>query len=171
MAGAADLHATAVEVKDACVALLAQTAEGPVDTAFVSPGDPSIDCCPALFVHVAGIGEAATVAQTALSSGLRYSSGRVNLATIMVTFARCAPVVSADELPSAEALEAAAAETNEDAWMLWAQLFRMQEAGELFGLCDAVFFDSILPLPISGGCAGWQFTIRVEIPGFQLGGS
>lgn len=168
MAGPSDLHATAVEVKDACVALLAETSGGAVDFAFVSPGEPALDCCPALFVHVSAVGEADTIAVNPLSAGLRHRTGRSNLATLLVTFVRCVP---ADDPVDVVALEAAAAQTNEDAWMLWTQLYRQQQDGTLFGLCETVFFDGISPLSIQGGCAGWVMQIRIELPGFRLEGS
>lgn len=171
MADQTDLQTTVSEVLEATVALLAQTSGGPVDRAYVSPGEPALDCCPQLTVHVDSIGEAETVSGSPLSPGIRYRTGRQTLATILITLARCIPIPKADEVLAPAVLEAAAAVVNEDAWMVWTQLYRQQQDGSLFGLCDEVFFDALAPLAPQGGCAGWVMQVRVAIPGFRLGGS
>lgn len=169
MGAASDLQDLAEDVLAAAGQIL-QAETAPALRSFVAHGPPALDCCDQLAVHVATIGEAPTTGPTVLSPGLRHTSGRVNLTTLIVTISRCHPVLDADgQPPKAAELTAAAALLNADAWALWNGLYRMRD--QLFAACDLVFFDGMVPLPPQGGCAGWALQIRFELPGYQTPGS
>lgn len=164
-----DLHDLAVAVLGAAEQILATAIGGTPERSFVCHGLPALDCCDQLTVNVGAIGEAATAPLTALGSGQRHRSpGRVNLTTLVVTISRCYPSVADDGTPPSPTEQQAATETlNEDGWALWNGLFR--QSGDLFAACDGVFFDGLVPLPPQGGCAGYVFQIRFELPGYDPG--
>ncbi len=165
MGAASDLHDLAADVLAAGQQIL-DTDDGPeIDRAFVSHGPPALDCCNQLAVHVAAIGEAPTGAASVLAPGSRHVTGRINLTTLVVTVTRCHPIVGEEAaIPAADDLTAGAAILNADAWSLWNGLYRMKDT--LFAACDLVFFDGLVPLGPEGGCAGWVFQIRFELPGY-----
>ncbi len=166
MGAASDLQDLAQDVLDAAALILATTGNPEIERAFVSHGPPALDCCNQLAVNVGQIGEAATQATSVLQPGLRHAFARVNLTTLLITVTRCHPTLDDfDNPPSAEALTAAAAELNADAWALWNGLYRMQET--LFEACDLVFFDGSVPLVPQGACAGWMMQIRFELGGYN----
>lgn len=160
-----DLYAQAQALLEACQDLLG--ARSP-DVAFVSPGTPVFDCCPMLSVHVPALGEAITSpTQGALVTGHRYSFGRVNLSTLIVSIVRCDQETPSDALPDVAAKEATAAEVLADAWVLWNGLYRMLDDDELFVGCGERYMDSARAIDSSGGCVGYLLTLRVSIPGYD----
>lgn len=163
MGAAGDLQNLAADVLQACVDIL-QATNGSPERAYVSHGPPVFDCCPQLAVSITNIGEAASTAPDPFSPGLRKS--RINLTGLAVTIAGCHPTVDNEARPpDADALTAAAAALNDDAWALWCGLWRMR--GDLFGDCEIVFFDGMVPIVPEGGCAGWVMAIRFELPGYE----
>ena len=121
-----DLHVQALEILAA--------AENALDTipiddpallgspgrAFVSPGEPALDCCDdgQLTVHASAIQEALT--KVGLNAGAKHRAGKVhiNLVTFVVTIARCWNWPEGG-IPETSDLEATASQTNADAWALW----------------------------------------------------
>lgn len=165
---ATDLQTLAEDVLDAGEQILEATNGAPAFR-YISHGPPVFDCCPQLAVSITNIGEATTTAGDPLAIGSRKN--RVNLTGLTVTLAHCHPVVDDEgDPPDAAARTAAAAALNADAWALWNGLWRMR--GDLFADCDLVFFDGMVPIEPSGGCAGWVMVIRFELPGYDpLAGS
>lgn len=142
------------------------TLAGAPDRRFVSPGQPVLDCCAdgQLTVNAILINDANTT-PGGLAAGKRYVDGRINHVTFLVTIARCIPVADAQGNPPAVAdLEAAASQTNADAWALWNHLFNVSDT--LVSLCGEVFFDGMRPLAPSN-CAGWTAIVRVRLDGYE----
>ena len=162
---AADLQALAEAVLDASEDILATTGNPPIERAFVCIGPPALDCCNQLAVNVGNIGEAATVIPNVLQPGLRHEFSRVNLTALLITVTRCYAMPDDEGIPPSPAEQNAdAAVLNADAWALWNGLYRMREV--LFSDCDIVIFDGIIPLPPSGGCAGYVMQVRFELEGY-----
>ena len=170
-----DLFDLASELLAAVETAIASTPGGPIDRAFLSPGLPSLDCCPQLTVHVGGPAEGDTQPLTTpLQPGHRTSqTALVNLIQLTITIVRCCPgPTDSNPIPSAAAIEAAAVETYADLWAIWNELRTAHRAGTLFD-ADAgpvsreLFFDPAFPLNPQGGCAGWLIPIRVSLGGYS----
>ena len=177
MAGPGDLHELALELLNVCIESLDTIPDfepdlsGAPERAFVSPGQPVLDCCDQLTVHVQQIGDADTT-PGGLNAGQRARFGKINHVTMIVTSTRCITTGGENragtiEIPSAEDLEADARQLDADAWALWNHAFNMTRAEEFRTLCSEVFFDGILAIQPSGGCAGWTVTIRVALDGYE----
>lgn len=173
--GPEDLHALAQELLDAAVASLdtiptfAPALGGAPERSFISPGLPVWDCCEQMTVHVENIFETAT-SPGGLGPGRRAVHGRVNQVAFVVSITRCIPTVGInpqDEIPLTQDLELAAEQIHADGWALWNHLYSMQRDNELFALCDLVNWDGIRTFIPSGGCAGWEFRISVQLDGYE----
>lgn len=138
---------------------------GAPERAFISQGTPALDCCDQLAVSAIPIREAPTQ-PLELGAGTRHKQDfRKNYIGWKVWITRCAEIT---DIPMpVEAQEAISEQTYADAWALWNYLWNMVRAGELFSLCDGVYFDSLDPLTPSGGCYGSVLTIRAELQGFE----
>ncbi len=174
MPGPADLHtftetylAFCAEALDTIPILLAPTFLGAPDRQFVSPGIPVWDCCEQLAVHTAFVNEAGTTPGD-LDAGLRTNRGYQNHVTVIATITRCIPVMNSDgDPPPTASLNAASAQIEADGWALWNHTHNAKASGELLNLCTAMFFDGLLAVVPSGGCAGWTLTIRAAIGGYE----
>lgn len=171
--GPEDLHALADELLQAAVESLDTIPTfdvallGAPDRTFISPALPVFDCCEMLTVHVDGISEAGTSPQ-GLAVSRRATYGRINLAGLVVSIVRCIPTAGdGGQLPSIDSMQAAAEQTNADAWALWNHLFNMVRAGDLFALCSEVNWDGMRPINPSGGCGGWTASFRVQLDGYE----
>jgi hypothetical protein len=138
---------------------------------FVSAGQPVWDCCEQLTVHVPGIVEGDT-SPSGLSSGRRYTYGRINHVILEATITRCVPTgaesgTGSYKPPSAASLGAAGVQHNADGWALWNHLFNLQSSGLFLTLCDEVFFEGITSAVPAGGCAGWIAIIRAYLGGYN----
>lgn len=169
---ATDLYALASELLSAAEGILVGTPGGAISRSFVSPGLPSLDCCPQLTVHAGGPAEADTSpVTTPLDPGHRTSNFELlNLVQLTITVVRCAPAPET-AIPTAAELDAVSSETYADLWALWNELRQMHRAGTLFDApagpgSRELFFDPAYPLNPQGGCAGWQLPIRVELGGY-----
>lgn len=174
--GPGDLHDLADELLAACVEsldtipLFTPGLVGAPERSFVSPGDPAADCCPQLTVHTTGLTEAGTE-PGGLQTGKRLIRGRINHVGLIVTIFRCIPVpketISKYEPPDVAELEAAAEQTNADAWAIWNGIGNRVRAGVLFETCREVFMEGMRSIPPSGGCGGWILSIRVSLDGYE----
>ncbi len=184
MGDATDLNALAGNLLDACIAALDTipfadaTLEGAPERAFVSSGQPVLDCCGGplsgqLTVHAAAVNDAQTT-PGGLGAGKRPVQGKINHVLFLITIARCIPIATEDgNPPPVVELEAAAAQTNADVWALSNYLF--DTAGEWSVvvtdsspiMCGEVFFDGWRPLPPSN-CGGWVGAVRVRLDGYQV---
>lgn len=172
---ASDLFDAARELLDACLAAVATTDAGAIDTAYVSPGPPALDCCPQLTVHVGGALEADTSPLSPpLQPGHRTPGTSVlPLTQLTATVVRCVPGwdEEADQPPAPAALELAAQDTNADLWAIWNELRRAHRAGSLFTApagpnSREFYFDAAFPVNAQGACAGWSIPFRVSLGGY-----
>lgn len=173
MAGPGDLHTFAETFLAFCaealdtIPIYDATLLGAPDRQFVSPGIPVWDCCEQLAVHVAFINEAGTTPGD-LDAGLRTNRGYINHVTVIGTITRCIPTMNSDGDPPSPAAQGSAAEQiDADGWALWNHLHNAKASGELLNLCDGMFFDGLLAVVPSGGCAGWTVTVRAAIGGYE----
>lgn len=174
MAAVTDLDDLAHEFLDACAAALALTDAGTPDRQLVSPGPPAWDCCPQLSVHVNAPAWANTQPTSPdLSPGHRIQAyGVVYLVEMVATMIRCSPTINEQEmaLPRASDLTAAAKATNDDIWAVWNYIPKAIRAGTLFAPKEReTFVDLPRAQNQEGGCAGWEFTVRVQLDGFSPG--
>ena len=171
MADPGDLYAACAELLDASIEALdtipgfLAPLEGAPERAYVSPGEPALDCCDQLTVHAQTITEKPTLPAV---TGRDVIGGRINLVGFVVTIARCVPVP--DEMgnpPAVEDLQAAADQVDADAWALWNHLYNLWRADQLFTLCGEVFWDGMRALTASGGCGGWVLSLRARLDGYE----
>ncbi len=151
-----------------CLEALLTTEGGQPERVFVSPVSPVLDCCNQLTVHQPLISTEGT-SPGGLAQGKR-NVPRVNLLTFVVQATRCVPGPNKQgQAPSPEKQQAAAQLIMQDGWAIWNHLNRTRQAGSLFGSkCPAVFLDQPVPIQAQGGCAGWQFTVRPQVDGYQV---
>lgn len=178
--GPLDLHALAEDLLAACVESLdtipsfAPALGGAPERSFISPGIPVWDCCEQLTVHTEGVIEGDT-APGGNAAGRRATYTRVNLPVLTASITRCVPTAggtTVEALPETTDLQDAAEQIHADGWALWNHLFNMIRAGDLFALCDEVFWDGLRAFAPSGGCGGWSITFRVQLDGYEeLAGS
>lgn len=145
---------------------LNMTTAGAPDRAYVSPAQPTFDCCPMLTVVVTGLDEADTSPTfPAEAPARRTDFGNVILASYEIWAIRCAPVINGGELPSPSEIAASALEVQEDGWALWNGLREAIRANDLFDGCLGIHVDGGNPINEQGGCVGWVFRLRASIPG------
>jgi hypothetical protein len=173
---ATDLYDLCDEYLTACVAAVATAPGGEIDRFFVSPGPPAWDCCPQLTVHAGGPAEGDTAPlNPPLQPGHRAEVGIVNLVAMTATVIRCVPTFDEQtgRFPDAASIDAAAQATLGDCWAIWNHLLTLKRAGGIFAGLDGdarereMFLDPAVALNTSGGCAGWQLQIRVQLWGYQ----
>jgi hypothetical protein len=175
--GPQDLHTICEELLAASVEALdtipsyVSGLDGAPERRYVSPGEPAADCCPQLTVHSILLEEAPTE-----PSGLpiQRRAGRhirLNHVVLAITLFRCVPVpresLSGFDPPAAEDLQAAAEQLNADAWAIWHHLFNMVDSGTLLTRCGGIIAEGATALTPSGGCAGWAFTYRIKLDGYE----
>lgn len=151
-----------------CLEALLITEGGEPERHFVSPTTPVLDCCNQLTVHIPLLSSEQT-SPGGLAQG-KAGIPRVNLVTLVAQATRCVPVPNAKGTPPSMAdQQEAARKIAQDGWAIWNHLQRSKQAGTLFdGRCPAVFLDQPLPIAAGGGCAGWQFTVRPQVDGYQV---
>ena len=162
----ASLNTLAQLVLTTAQACLATTAAGTPSISYVAPAAPAFDCCPALIVHVATLGEEATSPLSPVpATGQRTKYGRINLAGLVVSALRCAPKVQPDGSVLTTDIEAVALEVQEDAWALWCGFAHAIQCETFLDLCSVVHFDRGFSIPEQGGCVGWHFNLRAQLNG------
>jgi hypothetical protein len=169
--GPTDLYYLQVELLDASVLVLAADAPS---RAFVTVANPVLeigegDCgCDQLTVHATTINELTTL-PFGPGAGTRHRQDfRVNLVGLAVTISRCVPTLDNNGNPPAPAESQAAAEQlSQDIWTLYNELWNLARDGELFTICEEVYFDGATPVPAQGGCAGWRLNLRVQLQGYE----
>jgi hypothetical protein len=138
---------------------------GAPERAFICSGPPALDCCNQLTVNAAPVAEAATNPLN-LGAGTRHQQQfRKNYVGFLISITRCTDYL--DDIPSAEAQQAVAEQTYADAWALWNYLWNSERSGRLFTICGGVFNDRLFPITNAGGCAGWNFSFRAEVEGYE----
>ncbi len=148
---------------------------GAPELRYITSGLPSIDCCPAMWVYAGQAAQAATSpARTALDAGHRSGAfQQIRLATLTLMVARCTPSFSTTggevEMPSSDQLAAVARQVYADGWALWGEISNAIKTDTLFSRCQEAFLDYGVPLDPSGGCAGWIFSMRVNLGGYPKG--
>ncbi len=168
----ATLFDTAAEVLAVAEDALADTVGGTPERSYVAHSEPAFDCCPFLTVHVPGLTEGTTSdGPGSLGASQRTRRGNIIVASFVVLAIRCAPLSENGKLPSPTAIEVVAEMVLQDGWALWNRLRQAIRDGEIFGLCQEVYFDGGLSVVEQGGCVGWRFNLRASVPGYQSGGS
>jgi hypothetical protein len=175
VAGPADLQALALELLTAdeealnTIPILAPGLEGAPERAFVSPGIPAFDCCPQLTVHVEAINDADTT-PGGLGAGRRNVSGKKIYVRLVTTIIRCVPSSQTGQVtspPLATDLQAAAEQTNADAWALYNHIFAMWRSGDFLSLCSNLLFEGARSVGEQGKCAGWTLSLRAMLDGYN----
>lgn len=170
MGNALDLTSFLSTVLNASIAALdeipgfAGGLEGAPQRAFLTAGQPALDCCNQLTVNAATTREA-NLEPGGIAAGQRHRwNVRRNHVGVNVWITRC--LSDRDAIPSIAEMEAVAEQVNADGWALWNYLFRQ---AELVALCDGLFMDALTPLQPSGGCFGWVLSFRAELAGYENG--
>lgn len=170
-AGPDDLQQLAQQYLDACALALQDTAEGPPDCQFISPGPPAWDTCPCLMVHTSGPAIADTYPLVpSLAPGHRMAvQGLVNIVSVTATILRCVPGIDEDgTLPTPAENTAAAAQTNSDLWAIWSRLSRWKREGTIFPPdTREMSFDPAIAVVNQGLCGGWQITARIQLDAYK----
>lgn len=166
--GPEDVHLLAVAFLAACVEsldtipTLVSGYGGAPARAFVSPGQPSLDCCDQLAVHIGPISDGRTTGPT--PSAPKF---KINHVTLVATITRCIPGMEGTTFPTPSALTESAKQIDLDKWALWNHLFFMLDQGELFDRCGDVQFVSLNSLQPQGNCGGSTLTVRVSLDGYE----
>lgn len=167
--GPQDLFALAQDFLSACedalntIPTFAPGLEGAPVRSYVAPGQPALDCCPQLTVDVRSVEEDVR-SPSGPGSGQRARYGaRKNQVLLVATVVRCYPT---EVPPDVTEMEAAAEQVDADGWALWNNVWNQIRSGDLFTLCDdsAPILRQLTP---SGGCAGWTYSVRVELEGYE----
>lgn len=158
----------------AAVDALLLTAAGVPERAYVSPGEPALDCCPQLTVWSQTISEVGLDAGPgALARPKAINRGDRIVITENIQITRCAPRPKqrGGEVspPSAADLQACAQTVDEDGWALWLGISEALRYGDLANLCSGAERLGAQKLLPQGGCVGWTFTYRYPIEGGRLG--
>lgn len=156
------------ELLSVCSTALVQTVGGVIERAFTANDVPSVDC-EMLAVVMGGITRQPVGGQTPLGGAQAHKLGWMNLVLFKILVARdCQPVGSDNgDAPTPAELAQAQREAAQDAWVIWHAIPSAMAAGGLFGgRCAELMMDNAVPLPVSGGVAGWVVTLRTNVPGF-----
>lgn len=160
------LYDLAVNLMDVSAAALADTDAGTPTTVSLTPATPAFDCCPALFVQAFALSEEPTSPTAPIpATGQRDRYGRINMATLVVWALRCAARVQSDGSVLVADNEAAARAVLQDGWALWNGITCAVKNGTFENLCSYMHIQQSISIPEQGGCVGWQFSLRAEIPG------
>jgi hypothetical protein len=166
--GPEDLYALEQELLDAAVESLdtiptfAPGLGGSPERSYISPGLPAFDCCDQLTVHSASILDSPFSPDSATGRSARSAS--VITIGLVVTITRCVP--GQPEPPVSDFLEPTQ-QVEADGWALRNHLRGMIQSGELFSICDEVFWDGLRKVNPQGGCAGWTLNLRVQLDGYE----
>lgn len=161
--GPGDLDTLAFEVLTAAVAALdsiptftgLESLAGAPDRQATSPGAPAADC-EQVTVHAAIVQEQNVQKDT-----------RTNALQLVVTVFRCVPGPQSNlSPPKVGKIEAAAAQTNADAWALWNHIWNMIRAGCLLRRCRPVTM-SMRALEQKGQFGGWALTLTGQLDGYE----
>ena len=166
--GPNDAHLLAAQFLAACqeslntIPALVTGYGGAPSRAFISPGQPALDCCDQLAVHIGPITDGRTSGQAPSAP-----KAKINHVTLFATITRCIEGMEGTTFPPAESLTESAKQIDLDKWALWNHLFFMLEQGELFDKCGDVQFVSLTPLLPQGNCGGSLLTVRVSLDGYE----
>jgi hypothetical protein len=167
-----DLNVVAEAFLAAATAALELTPAGAPGRRYVSPGEPALDCCGQLTVWMQQISDAGLQAGNgALSRAKAINRGTQPEVTVFIQATRCADLtpVGTMDLPSPEALGAAATVINRDGWALRCHLMSELRTGELAQVCSGAEFLGANVLIPQGGCVGWTLSFRYPVEGGLLG--
>lgn len=138
-----------------------------ISRAYVALASPALDCPDQLTVHVSGLARQAAGGSIPLADygrGLATQIATVNTCTFVVTLVRCVPTASdAGTPPSTLDYEASSLALLGDLWLLWKAIPQGVRDGLLWQGCEQLVLGPALPIPESGGFAGWQVTVAGEV--------
>jgi hypothetical protein len=173
MADVTDLYEKAAAFLLASQESLAFTPSGPPDRAYVSPGQPAIDC-EQLVVWNESLNESQFLAGSGAESRAKaINRGGLAKATIRIQITRCVPLPkqSGGKLtwPAPADLAASALQIDEDGWALWLGISAAIRDGDLAEQCSGAERLGAEKMPLQGGFGGWLFGFRVPLEGGRLG--
>jgi hypothetical protein len=153
----------------AAVAALAMTDAGAPGRAFVSPGEPALDCCGQCSVWNQTLSDVALAGGSgALSPAKKINRGTQPTILLLIQTTRCQiglGKLGEGELPKPEDLSATAQMTNQDVWALRCHLMSELRHGVLAQICSGAEYLGSQALVPQGGCVGWTTTFRYPIEG------
>lgn len=165
------LYDALTELFDLCVVALADTPDGAPECRHLTPGPPSWDVVPSLFVWAGGPAVADTFPlQPALAPAHRVTTmGQVDLVSITATILRCAPMLTDDGgLPSDQEFTDTTRQTSADLWAIWNHIKQAKRTGQLFGPPEReLFMDPAVAVAQQGGACGWNITLRTQLDGYR----
>lgn len=168
------MYEVAVAYRDLIVAAMTSTEAGAPDRAFVAPDQPVFETqCAQAAVYIPSLTEGGTgPAGPPEQIGQRFHRGRVNLVGMIGFAVRCGDISEGNSAvyqpPFDATLNAQAKAIYEDGWAIWNYVTALLNENRLFsGQCGITHFDLGKPLTTAGGQIGWQFAIRVELPGYK----
>jgi hypothetical protein len=171
-----DVYNIAAAFLAASIEALNKTPMGAPERAFVSPGEPAMDCCDPgqLSVYTQTLAEANLAGGSgALSAASKINRGGLARAVLSIMIIRCVPSPTTKSntitYPPPAALSAAAKVIDEDGWALWLGINYALKHGTLHKLCSGAERLGGTKLAQQGGCGGWVFTYRYPIAGGILG--
>jgi len=167
-----DLNVVAAAFLNAAIDALDLTPAGAPSRAFVSPGEPALDCCGQLTVWIQQIANADLLAGNgALSRAKAINRGTQPEAVVFVQATRCVDLRSegSSGLPAVANLAEAATVINRDVWALRCHLMSELRHGELAQVCSGAEFLSANAILPQGGCVGWTLSFRYPVEGGLLG--
>jgi hypothetical protein len=173
MADVTDLYEKAAAFLAASQEALALTPSGPPDRAYVSPGQPPIDC-EQLVVWNESIGESQFLAGSGAESRAKaINRGGLAKATVRIQIVRCVPLPSTNggrvTWPAPTDLALSALQIDEDGWALWLGLNDALKHGDLHEACSGAERLGAEKILLQGGFGGWNFSYRVPLNGGLLG--
>jgi hypothetical protein len=149
---------------------LALTAAGTPGRVYASAGRPAFDCCGQLTAWASFLAEGDTQSGAGgLAGSKKARIGKYPVITVTIQATRCAALPTGrppDQAPpTPAALQAVAAQTNEDVWALYLYIAQDLRDGDLHEACGGSWFDGATPINEQGGCVGWELVYRYPIPG------
>lgn len=174
--GPNDLFQAVKQFLDACVKSLVDVGITPPGYQAIWTGLPAFDCVPALSVHLGGphVGDTYPLQPPLQPMQRIATTGQVNLLAMTCTIIRCWPVAEQQQqsllLPSTQEITDASEETYNDLWAIWNGLKNQHRLGTLFQTRSGrreFLLDPAVPVNTSGGAAGWQIPIQVQLGGYS----
>jgi hypothetical protein len=172
-----DLNVVTAAFLTVALEALSLTDAGPPGRAYVSPGEPAMDCCGQCTVWLQDIDQTNfTTGPGALAGEKAIKRGNLPQLVIFVQATRCSVNLAAlikaleeGKPPNTDDLQATAHMVEQDGWALRNHFAYSLRKGELSRVCMGAEMLGGVKLTPQGGCVGWTFSFRYPIEGGILG--